>query len=191
MAAAPGTCVPTKQEAYKLGNAARVKGDYELAVDRYTRLSDSSPITTMLSSVALFGIRSQRATWTEPFRITPGSSGVRPDFAQAYSNRGAAYEAMQLDKAIEDFTEFIRLKPDDAVAYFQRGAAYTMNREPDKSIADFSEAIRLKPDDASAYTARVWPSQPGRQRRRESLRHGQGIDAAKTPDRSYNEFCGT
>ena len=38
---------------------------------------------------------------------------LKPDFLQAYSNRGAAYaEKGEFDKALKDFTKAIQLKPD-------------------------------------------------------------------------------
>jgi tetratricopeptide (TPR) repeat protein len=50
---------------------------------------------------------------------------LKPDFADAYFNRGYAYEALkQYDKAVADYSEVIRLKPDDAQAYADRAVCY-------------------------------------------------------------------
>ena len=76
----------------------------------------------------------------------------QPDFADAYNNRGVAYDSLgEYNKAIADYNEAIRLKPDAAVAYNNRGNAHADLGEYDMAIADYNEAIRLKPDYADAY----------------------------------------
>jgi tetratricopeptide (TPR) repeat protein len=73
----------------------------------------------------------------------------------AYANRGwAALQKNELDKAIADFTEVIRLEPNNAAAFNNRGSAWSEKKEHDKAIADFSEAIRLEPRNVSYYDAR-------------------------------------
>jgi tetratricopeptide (TPR) repeat protein len=77
---------------------------------------------------------------------------IEPAFAEAYEKRGIAYlNHGQNDRAIEDFSEFIRLKPGLPAffytwAYAGRGCAYLNLDQNDRAIEDFSEAIRLKPD---------------------------------------------
>ena len=71
---------------------------------------------------------------------------------QAYSNRGLAYyEKGDLDRAIADYSEAIRLDPKYAYAYNNRGNAYYDKGDHDRAIADYSEAIRLDPKYAQAY----------------------------------------
>lgn len=80
---------------------------------------------------------------------------LKPDFAEAYNNRGGAYLYLdQPERAIEDYSEAIRLKPGLAEAYNNRGSAYRKLNQPERAIEDFSEAIRLKPVYAEAYTYR-------------------------------------
>ena len=77
---------------------------------------------------------------------------LKPDFAEAYNNRGIAHDALGQDKkAIDDFNEVIRLKPDFAEPYNNRGILEFDSEQYEKAIDDFSEAIRLKPDYAEAY----------------------------------------
>lgn len=70
----------------------------------------------------------------------------------AYSNRGVAFANQgDIDRAISDFNEAIRLSPQDAVSYYNRGNAYRDQDDPARAIADYSEAIRLNPQYANAY----------------------------------------
>jgi tetratricopeptide (TPR) repeat protein len=73
----------------------------------------------------------------------------------AYTNRGWAYDALgQLQRAIEDYNEAIRLNPEKAsLAYANRGLAYANLGQLQRAIADFDEAIRLDPGLAQAYAS--------------------------------------
>jgi len=82
--------------------------------------------------------------------------------AAAYNNRGWVYKkrafvyavAGELDRAIADFDEAIRLDPKDADTYRNRGLAYNSKGSYDLAIVDFNEAIRLDPKNAVFYTNR-------------------------------------
>jgi tetratricopeptide (TPR) repeat protein len=77
---------------------------------------------------------------------------TQQDLAKDFSNRGTAYGRKgQLDRAIEDFDQAIRLNPNDAVAFSNRGAAYARRGQPDRAIEDYDQAIRLNPDYATAF----------------------------------------
>ncbi|MCX7429197.1 MAG: tetratricopeptide repeat protein [Planctomycetia bacterium] len=62
--------------------------------------------------------------------------------------------AGDLDEAIADFTEAIRLDPEHAKTYCVRGVAYARKGDYDQAIADYTEAIRLDPKDWAAYGGR-------------------------------------
>ena len=57
---------------------------------------------------------------------------LKPDYAEAYNNRGNAKRALERhDEAIVDYNEAIRLKPDFAEPYYNRGNAKAMlGRDP-------------------------------------------------------------
>ena len=80
---------------------------------------------------------------------------LKPDFAEAYSNRGAAkHELERHEDAIADYDEAIRLKPDFAAAYSNKGEAKAALGKHRDAIADYDEAIRLNPFFAVAYRNR-------------------------------------
>src|SRR5665647_2576040 len=75
--------------------------------------------------------------------------------AAFYSNRAAAYhDKGDLDRAIADYNEAIRLDPKHAKAFFGRGIAFSDKGDNDRAIADFNEAIRLDPKSAMAFDHR-------------------------------------
>ena len=59
------------------------------------------------------------------------------------------------DKAIENYTEAIRLDPDYVNAFIGRGVSWGEKGEYDKAIADYDEAIRLDPDNQHAIRNRA------------------------------------
>ncbi len=80
---------------------------------------------------------------------------LKPDYADAYNNRGLAYQARgNTDQAIADFGEAIRLNPGLGQAYSNRGLAYQAQGNYDQAIADFDEAVKFMYGAASVYNNR-------------------------------------
>jgi lipoprotein NlpI len=82
---------------------------------------------------------------------------LRPDFAEAYNDRGFAYYLIgNAGRAIADFTRAIELRPDYPKAYNSRGVVYMAHGYgSSKAIPDFDRAIALKPDFRYAYINRA------------------------------------
>ena len=57
----------------------------------------------------------------------------------------AWYDKKDYDKAIDDFTDAIRIDPKYATAYYNRGLVWKAKGDNDKAMADYDEAIRLDP----------------------------------------------
>jgi tetratricopeptide (TPR) repeat protein len=81
---------------------------------------------------------------------------IRPDFTNAYINRGNVYTdpynaKRDLNKAISDYTKAIEIDPKDADAYFDRGLAFYYKDDFDRAIPDLAKAIEIKPGFKSAY----------------------------------------
>ncbi len=80
---------------------------------------------------------------------------LKPDFAEAFINRGLAYyELGQYKRAIEDYDQAIRWKPERAASYNNRGIAYAKTGDYKRAIEDYDQAILLKPNYSLAYNNR-------------------------------------
>ena len=85
----------------------------------------------------------------------PTVTPTRAIDADAHFDSGMAFlERQEYVKAINDFTEAIRLDPNVAIIYFNRGNAYYDQGNLDKASSDYNEAIRLNPNFARAYVGR-------------------------------------
>ena len=72
--------------------------------------------------------------------------------ARLYAGRGVTYLAQgDLDHAMADFNESMRVDPTYARAYNDRGITWYRTGDLDRAIADYDQAIRLDPKDAKAY----------------------------------------
>ena len=81
------------------------------------------------------------------------SPGVR--LSWAYNNRGETWRAKgDIDRAIADYTEAIRLDPKNSNAYLNRGLVWDNKDDIERAMADYNEAIRLDPNYAGAYDNR-------------------------------------
>ena len=76
--------------------------------------------------------------------------------ADIYHKRGATWiDLRQYDRAVDDFTQAIRLRPDNPVAFNDRGVTYMKKGDYDRAIADFDQAIGLFPNYGLAIANRV------------------------------------
>jgi tetratricopeptide (TPR) repeat protein len=76
--------------------------------------------------------------------------------AFAYGSRGAALQEQgDVDGALKDYAEAIRLQPESAVWHLYRGTLYQGKNDGKKAMADFDEAVRLKPKQALGYCCRA------------------------------------
>ena len=78
-----------------------------------------------------------------------------PKTASQLNNRGVAHSRKgDFDRAIEDYTEAIRLYPNYDKAFYNRGIAYRRKGDHDRAIKDYSEAIRINPNYDKAFNNR-------------------------------------
>jgi tetratricopeptide (TPR) repeat protein len=89
----------------------------------------------------------------DPDRNIAGCTRIIEDDAEgdtmhavAYVARGLAWQAKgNLDRALADYTDAIRLNPRDALAYNNRGLLWREKGDADRAIADLTDAIRIDP----------------------------------------------
>ena len=78
-----------------------------------------------------------------------------PRTAAEFNKRGLEYyDSDQYYKAIDDFTQAIRLDQSVWAYYNNRGLSYWYLDENDKAIADFNQALKLNPNNASVLAYR-------------------------------------
>ena len=91
----------------------------------------------------------------EQLRFYTEAIRLKPDYADAFNNRGIARrDKGDVEGALQDYNEAIRLKPDYADAFNNRGNARSAKGDLDGALQDYNEAIRLKPDYADAFNNR-------------------------------------
>ena len=84
---------------------------------------------------------------------TKSQEGLK--LAAAYCIRGHENnEKRELDAALADLDEAIRLDPTYACSYNNRGRTYAFKGDYDRAITDYSEALKLNPNMAIAYNNR-------------------------------------
>jgi tetratricopeptide (TPR) repeat protein len=66
--------------------------------------------------------------------------------AEAFNHRGLAYRLKgDIERAIQDYSQAIRIHPKFAMAYNNRGVAYDKKGEYERATQDFDQSIKLKP----------------------------------------------
>jgi tetratricopeptide (TPR) repeat protein len=77
------------------------------------------------------------------------------ELARLHTNRGVELKRKgDLDGAIADYDQAIRLNPGDHFAFNNRGNTWRDKGDLDRAIADYSEALRLDPGYTAVYINR-------------------------------------
>jgi tetratricopeptide (TPR) repeat protein len=66
------------------------------------------------------------------------------------------YRQKNYDKAIEAYSEYIRLHPTEYQAFYWRGRAYAEKNQNDRAVTDFKTVVELKKDESPAYEWLGW-----------------------------------
>jgi len=87
--------------------------------------------------------------------IIESDSVSLPDKAKAFGNRGEAYaNHNNIDAAIRDYNESLRLDDTSGSSHRFRGNKYWIGKNVEGALSEYSEAIRLDPTDVVALTNR-------------------------------------
>jgi hypothetical protein len=77
--------------------------------------------------------------------------------AKDYNAQELRYRTMgDLNRAIADFTDAIKLDPDSITAYRRRAATYQKKGDYTLALSDFDAILRLQPTNADAWNGRCW-----------------------------------
>ena len=78
--------------------------------------------------------------------------------AQSYHNRGRVYQSFKKEyaKAIDDYSEALRLHPQIEMVRYRRGQAYQSIKEFGKAQDDFEEAMKSTPDYPNLLNSWAW-----------------------------------
>lgn len=72
-----------------------------------------------------------------------------------YTSRGSAWRTKDdLDRALADQNEAVRIRPDSAIFYFNRAATWQAKRDAPRAIRDYDQALRIAPNFTLAFKRR-------------------------------------
>jgi tetratricopeptide (TPR) repeat protein len=77
-----------------------------------------------------------------------------PKLPELYRQAISSLERRQFDKALDEFSNVVRMDPNRSDAWLGRGYAFLEMNHPDSAIRDIDAALRCEPDFAAAYCQR-------------------------------------
>ena len=113
------------------GDKAKDRGQYDQAVELYTRAINASGNLDNIARCAFYNNRG----WALLLRAK--ATGTRADY----------------ERALADFNEAIRQSPQQWQPFHNRGTVYRALGQPDRAVADRSQAIRMNADGVRKFEA--------------------------------------
>ncbi len=139
--------------ALALEKALRDLGAYEEALALLKRVQRHHPNDFWINTSVFITLRSMKAArHEEALRFCTAAVALRPQSPGARVNLGDALrDSGDLDGAVAELREALRLQNDYAEAHNDLGVALADQEHRDRAIAEYREAIRLRNDYADAH----------------------------------------
>ena len=145
--ASDNATVRMENEYLTRGKACEEKGDYECAIENYSRAIKARPADAEAYNGRGWAYL-EKGRYDRAVEDCAQAISLNPDYAEAYFDRGFAYLTLnKYAEAVKDFGEVIRLQPDNAGAYNNRGLAYERTGDYDRAVADYRQALKFAPND--------------------------------------------
>jgi tetratricopeptide (TPR) repeat protein len=88
--------------------------------------------------------RSVLAVWEDALAKAPESTTVRNNLGNAYAFAG------QMDRALAQYRESIRINPDHPLAYYNIGFTFVHQKRFAEAVEPLRQAVRIRPNDADS-----------------------------------------
>jgi tetratricopeptide (TPR) repeat protein len=134
-----------------MGNALRVKGELNAAIEQFTQALSIKP--DFAEAHYNLGVALQEK---DDFNAAIGSYEkacvINPSYIKAYVNMGNALKQKgDLDAALDRYKRAIKIKPDCAEGHYSIGVVLQEKSELNEAIDSYKRAIKFKPDYAEAH----------------------------------------
>jgi tetratricopeptide (TPR) repeat protein len=143
-----------KLAALKRYNGLKIPPEYfDEAMERLRNRYLNIPLTAVLHPTS-FAAQKAAALQMAGADAAPAVEEKELTSQQWFERGTARRNKGDLDGAIKDYSEAIRLKPNAAAAFLGRGLARSIKGDSNGAITDYSEAIWLEPNFAFAFAGR-------------------------------------
>jgi tetratricopeptide (TPR) repeat protein len=137
----------TDSTVYKNGSWANMQKGSHVRIAGHSYVATFVEFTTQIADKAAGAADEHRATGNSLFNSTAERQN-----AVSYFDRGFAKQKKgDLDGAIADYIQAIKLNPKDVSAYNNRGNVKFTKGDLNGAMADYNQAVRLNPKYAVAY----------------------------------------
>lgn len=146
VAAAKATDTPDSWMA--AGNIALLQKNYDKAFELFSKVLEhnASPEDRAMALSCQTLVHVQREQWDLALKTAAAAIALSPNEESIYRLRAKAWQAKgELEKAVADLSEVLRITPDDAKAQCERGQVYKLLGKPDLAERDFTAVIERSP----------------------------------------------